>query len=90
MGRWDKRLVDQASDVPGIIFFHKILQNSLEKPFEFIFLFFYKITKMKIKSFECPKSVRKYDKKILGTSDAWSTSRLSHRPSELVDCRIST
>ena len=29
---------------------------------------------------------------MLGTSDAWSTSRLSHRPSELayyiVDCRI--
>ena len=47
---------------------------------------------MKIKSFECPKSIRNYEKKILGTSDAWSTSRLSHRPSEpayyIVDCRI--
>ena len=32
-------------------------------------------------------------KKILGTSDTWSTSRLSHRPSDpayyIVDCRIS-
>ena len=48
---------------------------------------------MKIKSFECPKSIRNYEKQILGMSDAWSTSSLSHRPSELayyiVDCRIS-
>ena len=47
---------------------------------------------MKIKSFECPKSIRNYEKKILGTSDAWSTSLWSHRPSEpayyIVDCRI--
>jgi hypothetical protein len=53
----------------------------LQKPFQFIFLFVYKITKMKIKSFECPKeaaqptvgalechkSIRNYEKKILGT-----------------------
>ena len=39
---------------------------------------------MKIKSFECPKSIRNYQKQILGTSDTWWTSRLSHRPSELV------
>ena len=63
-------------DIPSIIFFHKILQNSLHRPFHF----FYKITKMKTKSFECHKSIRNYEKKILGTSDAWSTSRLSHRP----------
>ena len=35
---------------------------------------------------------RNYEKKILGTSDAWSTSRLSHPPSKpayyIVDCRI--
>ena len=60
-----KRLMFQV-----LFFFHKILQNSLQKPFQFIFLFFYKITKMKIKSFECPKSIRNYEKKILGTSDA--------------------
>ena len=47
MGRWDKRLVDQVSDVPGIIFFIK------------------SFTKMKIKSFECPKSIKKYFKKNL-------------------------
>ena len=45
-----------------------------------------------MKGFECPNSIRNYKKKILGTSDSWSTSRLSHRPSEpayhIVDCRI--
>ena len=56
------------------------------------FFFSYKITKMKIKSFECPKSIRNNEKKILGTSDACSLSRLSHRPSKpaycIVDCWI--
>ena len=42
LGRWDKELVNQASDVPSIIIF---------------FEFFYKITKIKIKNFECPKSM---------------------------------
>ena len=49
---------------------------------------------MKTKSSEFPKSIINYEKKILGTSDTWSTSRLSHRPSEpayyIVDCRISS
>ena len=49
---------------------------------------------MKIKRFEClPKSIRNYEKKFLGRSDAWSTSRLSQRTSEpayyIVDFRIS-
>ena len=47
---------------------------------------------MKIKSFECPKSIKNYEKKMLETSDAWSTSGLSHWPSKpayyIVDCRI--
>ena len=47
---------------------------------------------MKIKSFECPKSIRNYEKKILGMSDAWWMSHLSHRPCEpayyIVDCWI--
>ena len=38
LGRWDKQIVDQASDVPSIILF---LQNSLQKSFQFIFLFFF-------------------------------------------------
>ena len=45
---------------------------------------------MKIKSFVCPKSIRNYEKKNLGTSDTWLTSHLSHWPSEpayyIVDC----
>ena len=38
LGRWDNRLIDQASDVPSIIFFHNFLQISLQKSFQFIFL----------------------------------------------------
>jgi hypothetical protein len=72
-----------------LFFFRKILENSLQKPFQFTFSIFYKIKEMKIKSFECP--IRNY-KKILGTSDTWLTSHLSHRPSEpvyyMVDCQI--
>ena len=45
-----------------------------------------------IKSFECPKSIRNYKKRILGMSDAWLTSRLFHQPSKpgyyIVDCQI--
>ena len=37
----------------------------MQKPFQFIFLSFYKFTKMKILSFECPKSIRNYEKKYL-------------------------
>ena len=37
---------------------------------------------MKIKSFECPKSIRNYKNIMLGTSDAWSTSCLSHQHSK--------
>ena len=48
---------------------------------------------MKIKSFECPNSIRNYEKNIFGTSNAWLTRRLSHRPSQpgyyIVDCWIS-
>ena len=40
LGRWEKRIVDQASDVPSIIFFHDCLQNSLQKSSQFIFLIF--------------------------------------------------
>ena len=54
LGRWDKQIVDQASDVPIIIFLYDFLQNS----FNLFSYFFYKITKIKIKSFECPKSIK--------------------------------
>ena len=41
IGCWDKWLMDQTSDVPSIILFHNFLQNSLQKTFKYIFLFFY-------------------------------------------------
>ena len=37
-----------------------------------------------MKSLECPKSIRNYEKIILGTSDAWSMSGLAHGPSNPV------
>ena len=43
LGRWDKRIVKQASDVPNNIPFYDFLQNSLQKSVQFIFLFFYEI-----------------------------------------------
>ena len=68
-------------------FFIKSCKILLQKPFQFIFLFFfYKITKMKRKSFECPKSIRNYEKKILGMSNAWLTIHLFHRPIESAYC----
>ena len=51
-----KRLMIQV-----LFFFSKKLANSLQKPFHF----FYKITKMKINSFECPKSIRIRQSKII-------------------------
>ena len=75
-----------------VFFFIKSCKILCKNPFNLFFL--YKITKMKLKSFECPRSIRYYEKKILGTSDTWSTIRLSHRPRKpvyyIVDCRIST
>ena len=71
MGRWDKRLIDQESDVQSIIFSHNFLQNSLQKLLQFIFLLFYDFTKIKIKSFECLKSIRNYEK-----NNDWNIRRL--------------
>ena len=71
-------------------FFH----NFFAKIISIYFLIVHNLTKFKIKSFQCTKSIRNYEKKImLGTSDTWSMSRSSHRPSEpahyIEDCRIS-
>ena len=51
LGRWDKRLVDQASDVPSIFFFIKSCKILCKNPFNLFFHFFYKIMKRKIKKF---------------------------------------
>ena len=74
-----KRLMFQALFFPIISF--KILCKNC---FHFFSYFsFYNFTKIKVKSFESPKSIRNYERKImLGTSDAWLMSRLSNRTSE--------
>ena len=54
-----KRLMFQV-----LFFFIKSCKILCKNPFN---LFFYKITKMKIKSFECPKSIRNYEK-----NNAWN------------------
>ena len=43
LGRLDNG-TNESSDVPSIIFFHDFLQNSLQKSFQFIFIFFYIIS----------------------------------------------
>ena len=67
------------------VFFVKSFKILCKNPFKLFFLFSYEITKMKIKSFEFAMSIRNYEKeKYLEhqTTDNWSTSHLSHRPSE--------
>ena len=66
-----------------LFFFHNFLQSSLQKSFQFVFYKF-----RKIKSFECPKSVRNYKQIMLGTSDTWQTSHLFKRTSVLY-CKLS-
>ena len=82
LGRLDKRIVDQASDVPSIIFFRLFIDLGHSKLFTFIFVFFKKNKQIDWKYF-CKEFCKKSWKKIiLGTSDAWSTIHLSHRPSD--------
>ena len=46
-----------------LFFFYNFLQKSLQKSFQFIFLFFYNFSKIKVKSFDCPKYIKNYEKK---------------------------
>ena len=77
LGRWDKWIVDQASDVTSIIFFFMISCRIFCKNTFNLFVYLKKKNiKIKVKSFECPKSIKSLKKKIiLGKSDAWSTIR---------------
>jgi hypothetical protein len=60
---WTKKPSSKRLMFQLLFFFHDFLQNSLQKFFQFIFLFFYKIsTKIKIKSFESPKSIKSIKK----------------------------
>ena len=93
LGGWDKWLVDQASDFPSIFFIISYRLRALKT----LYFHFCNFIKKNQEKFECVSAkdfARFYEKKyvILGTSDAWSTSHLSHRPNKrayyIVDCRI--
>ena len=64
VARWDKRLINQVSWCSKYCFFFNFLLNSLQKSFH---LFSYNFLKVKVKSFECLKSIRNYEK-----NNAWS------------------
>ena len=56
---WVAGFMGRSSHRPSpsiILLFHNFLQNSLQKSFQFIFLFFCNLTKIKIKGFEWSKS----------------------------------
>ena len=73
-----------------VFFFLDFLQNSLQKSFIFIFFFFYEITKIKIKSFECPKSLKSIKK-----NNTWNIRLLvddsfvpSSKQPSIIYCRL--
>ena len=85
LGRWDKRIFDQESDVPSIIFFILFCRLRALKTFYFYFCnFIKKNKKINLKNFWKEFCKKSWKKIVLGTSDAWSKIRLSHRPSEPV------
>ena len=65
-----------------VLFFSWFLAEFFSKILSIYLFIFKKNTKIKVNSFECPKSIKCLKKIILGTSDAWSTIRLSNRPSD--------
>ena len=87
LGRWDKRIVDQAFDVPSTIFFMISCKILCKDPFNLFSYFFYKITKIMIFA---ENYARFYEKK-----NTWNIRRLvddsfvpsSKRPSVLY-CKL--
>ena len=77
---WDKWLVDQASEVPSIIFF--IISHRL-RALKTLCFYFCKFVKNTKKYFEFIFARKSWKRKIiLGTSDTWSESHLSQQPSK--------
>jgi hypothetical protein len=79
LARWDPRTKDSSTThlMFQALFFSQFLAKSFSKIVS-IYLFI-----KKIKNFECSKSIRNNEKKMmLGTSDAWSMSLLSRHSSE--------
>ena len=83
---WHKWLVNQVSDVPSIIFFSKFPAKFFPWIVSIIFLtFFYRFTKMKIMSFECPFSIRNHKR-----NHAWNIICPSEPANQLIMyCRLS-
>ena len=83
--RWVAWTMGQMNRQPSVwcskyyLFFMISCKILCKNPFNLFSYFF--ITKIKIKSFECHKSIKSIRKVILGTSDSWLTIHLSHRPS---------
>ena len=81
-----KRLMFQV-----LYFFHDFLQNAMQKILSIHFLiFFYKITKIKIKSFDCPTSIKSIKK-----NSTWNIKLLddnsfapSSKQASLIYCRL--
>ena len=72
-----------------VFFFNAFYRISALKPLYFYFCNFIKKWENKLKGFFqriLQEITKKKKKKILGTSDAWSTIRLSHRPSNPAYC----
>ena len=74
LGRYDKRIVDQKSDVPIIIFFRLYRLRAL-KTLYFDFCNFINKMRKKIEMISAKNFARNHEIIILGTSDAWSTIR---------------
>ena len=79
LGRWDKRIIDQESDVPSIFFFILFIDLGHSKLF---ILFLQLYNKNKLKGFLQRILQEIMKKKIIGTSDAWLTICLSNPPSD--------
>ena len=90
--RWDDGTNNSSTNrlMFQVFFFIKSCKILCKNPFNYFFHSFYKITKMKIKSFECPKSIRNYEK------NTWNVRRLvdesfvpSAQRTSVLYCRLS-
>ena len=73
---WVAWMMGQTNRQPSVWcskyhFFSWFLAKFFAKILSIYFLIFYKITKIKIKNFECPRSIRNYEKK-----NTWNVKRL--------------
>ena len=85
LGRWDKRIIDQESDVPSIIVFHTFYKLRELRTLYFYFCNFIKKQENKLKGFLqriLQESMKKKDLK----RQTWSMRRKSHQPSDPASC----